>query len=111
MRTENEIRERIKQAKDTEKHLSCYDHIPREKAYAVIDILEWVLAPTPPADDVCDHAEMNRQTANHIAQNQSLHKEAQDVLEEDIFSALQIAEKRAVICMKLTPRDSQLWQN
>jgi len=67
-----------------------------------------VLAPTPPVDDVCEcgHPEMNRQTANHIAQNQSLHKEAQDVLEEDIFSALQIAEKRAVICTKFTPKET-----
>jgi len=46
------------------------------------------------------HDEMNRKTAREIAQNQALHKEAQDVLEERIFTALQIAEKRGEIVEK-----------
>lgn len=46
------------------------------------------------------HDEMNRKTAHDIAQNQALHKEAQDVLEERIFTALQIAEKRGEVVEK-----------
>jgi len=46
------------------------------------------------------HDEMNRKTAREISQNQALHKEAQDVLEERIFTALQIAEKRGEIVEK-----------
>ena len=46
------------------------------------------------------HDEMNRKTAREIAQNQALHKEAQDVLEERIFTALQIAEKRGEVVEK-----------
>jgi len=46
------------------------------------------------------HDEMNRKTAREIARNQALHKEAQDVLEERIFTALQIAEKRGEVVEK-----------
>ena len=46
------------------------------------------------------HDEMNRKTAREIAQNQALHKEAQDILGERIFTALQIAEKRGEIVEK-----------
>lgn len=41
--------------------------------------------------------DLNRQTANRIANKQSLHKEAQEILAESIFTELQIAQSRGRI--------------
>jgi len=41
--------------------------------------------------------ELNRQNARRIAQNQALHPEAQDILEESIFTELQIAQNRGQV--------------
>jgi len=38
--------------------------------------------------------ELNRQNAKRIARNQALHPEAQNILEESIFTELQIAQNR-----------------
>jgi len=44
-------------------------------------------------EGTCDNsADLNRQTANRIANKQSLHKEAQEILAESIFTELQIAQ-------------------